>query len=185
MVALLLAGSFGCVKRTNLLTIEQQHNREQLLQRLLSVGVDALRAGSEADLLIASDAFSFAAELAPTDRRVLDGLGVLAWRRCKLAEAKRLFQRAISSDPEYSRPYAHLAIIAEAEGDIRAALELLRIALERNPLNYPARKHRELLLSKINERSFANRSGRQVERCRQWDLDGSVTGEESGGGGSE
>lgn len=158
----------GCAWSTGVrvpLTVEQALNREAVVQRLLTVAVAGLEAGGEADLGVAEDALRFASEIAPDDRRVLDGLGAIAWRRCRVQEAKELFQRAIAADPAYSRPYAHLALVAEAEGDVPAARALLRAALARNPLNYRARAQREALELRVRERGFAKRSVGQVEGC--------------------
>ena len=166
-VSLLLVGCVGNTVSPSFgqLTTEQAYNREVVLQRLLTVGVKGMEAGDEAGLSVADDALQFAAEIAPEDRRVLDGLGALAWRRCRVREAKELFQAAIVADPAYSRPYAHLALVAEAEGDLEAAVALLEAALARNPLNYRARSHREAIVLRLQERGFAKRSVGQVEGC--------------------
>ena len=145
IVMLVLVGA-GCGQRIEPLTVEQQVNREQVVQRLLARGVDGLRGGDTAGIVSAEEAFQLAAEIAPWDCRVLDGLGAVAWSKRQPARAKALFQAAIRADPRYSRPYAHLALVAEAEGDREAALALLRLALEKNPLNYRARAHEAVLL---------------------------------------
>ncbi len=142
--------------------IQQQIESE--LQRLLAQGVRMLRRGriDEAEAV-----FRLAADLRPADPRLLDGFGCVFLRRGDLEGARAMFQRAIAADRRYSRPYAHLASVAAAEGDLQAANELLVAALTLNPLNYRARRSYGQLLTQIDPprahrellKAYAGRSG--------------------------
>jgi Tfp pilus assembly protein PilF len=129
----------GCVAPlNNNLSPQDEVMREERLVSLLTVGAHQLRAGSSSAALAS---FELARELSPTDPRVMDALGCVAWNRQEHVLAKYYFQEAIRINPNYDRAYAHLALIAEANGDILAAKELLQIAIRLNPLNYRARNN--------------------------------------------
>jgi len=126
--------------------IEKSLRLEVSIQKLLVQAVDSLRRGDAHSLEDAESALLVARELDPQDARILDGLGCVALRRGDLSEAKALFQQSISARRDYDRPYAHLAEIAETQGDISAARELLEIAVRLNPLNPQTRTNYALFL---------------------------------------
>lgn len=123
--------------------LETEQEIEAKLKTLLAVAVTSLRRDEPEQ---AEAVLELARELRPADARVLDGFGCVYFRQGRMAEARGMFQRAISADRGYSRPYAHLAAIAKQNGDFQAANELLRAALTLNPLNNRARTNYSVLI---------------------------------------
>jgi len=127
-------------------TPEQEALIEQELRGLLYKTVLLLRKGDSESLVQAESMLLLAQELRFNDARILDGLGCLAWRRGDMDLASRYFRDSIAKDPNYDRPYVHLASIAESRGDVSTAKELLVMALKINPMNYRARNNLMALL---------------------------------------
>ena len=145
-LAVLGATDSGCsIRQAQPPEIEQQI--ESKLVTFMQQGVSAMRRG---DLSRAEANFALARELKSSDARVLDGYGCLALRQGNYNLAKSYFKQAISVDPMYSRPYAHLAIIARQNGELQAANELLVAALTLNPLNSWARGEYSRLLKLLD-----------------------------------
>lgn len=144
---LLLVLSAGCAMPPRPLGPEAAALREQKIRALLSQGVQGLRARSDAGADVAEAAFEIALALDPTDARVLDALGCLAFYRRNYELAKQYFQRAIEKNRNYDRPVAHLAAVAELKGDTVAALELYHLARRINPLNYRNRNNFAVFLA--------------------------------------
>lgn len=158
VVLILLLALTGCYyEPPRVETAMQAALVEKKLQALLIEATAALRAPAGGDLERAEAALRLAAELRESDPRVADGLGAVAWRRGRYADAERLFQRAIALDPNYDRAYSHLALLAERRGDRRRARELLEEAVRLNPLNFRARNNlAAVLLDEGNDRRARN-----------------------------
>lgn len=144
--------------------------QEAIVRALLAEGAEGLEAGGASGIDRAYGAFSVAADLAPRDARVVDGLGAVAYRRGHRDHALLLFRQAIQLDPGYSRPYAHLALIAEDDGDTEAARGLLEIARQLNPMSYRARHNLALLAARTSGnpermRCGSGEHGSERDRC--------------------
>jgi len=63
-------------------------------------------------------------------------LGKLLINTENIQEAKRILQRVAKELPDLNRPYYHLAIIAEREGDTTQAMSLLRQAMYLDGMDY-------------------------------------------------
>ena len=122
---------------------DNELKREQFVRSLLEASVESLRQNK---LDEARAQLRLANEVKPKDARILDGLGCLAWRESDYGLATYYFQQAITLRPDYDRAYAHLALIAQAEGNIKAALQLLEKAISLNPQNYRARNNYGVIL---------------------------------------
>lgn len=129
----------GCAPRSVHDTVLEKVAKEEKLRALLNESIRHFRSNKPESLSYAEAALRVAQELSPKDARVLDGIGSVYLRRGKLDFAKKYFQKAILASPRYDRPYAHLAIVAEAENNLIAAVELLQRAIVMNPLNARAR----------------------------------------------
>jgi|GEM_PF-3305824 len=140
-----LAGCYLPPPNTNP-SLEDQVRLEDTLRSALTQATADLRQGDEPGLDRAFAALEVARDLAPNDPRVFDGLGAVEYRRRNSKLAESFFKRAISLNPDYDRPYAHLALIAEDRGDRAAAIELLKLAIKLNPLNFRARNNLAKLL---------------------------------------
>ena len=138
--------SVGCGPRAVPLDIQGEVSMEFRLKELLTQGTLLMRRGDQAGLERAYAALEVARELSPFDPRVLDGIGCVEWRKGNPALAEFFFKEALKQNPEYDRAYAHLALIAERNGEVDAALELLQIAVAKNPLNYHSRTNLGALL---------------------------------------
>ncbi len=140
-----LTGPAACAGKAPL-SPERRVLREQRVRELLRAGTASLRS-SELDRAEAS--FLVARELSPRDPRVLDGLGCVEWRRRNEKLAAYYFRRAFEENAEYDRPLAHLALVAEGRGHHRAARELLRRAIELNPLSFRSRNDLAAVLLRL------------------------------------
>lgn len=145
-IAVFLFGAAGCLRMPQETDIVREYTQEQKVLELLSQGTEALRRQTPDGVDFAHGAYTLAYELKPRDARVQDGLGAVAFFRGQLNDAEAFFKSAAALDPNYDRPYAHLALVAEKRGDLTAARELLLIALRMNPLNYRARNNYATLL---------------------------------------
>jgi len=72
-------------------------------------------------------------EIAPTRVSYEMDLGDTLRQAGRRDEARRAYLEAARFDPEWSRPHRRLAVMAQEEGDDRAALEAWQRALEREP----------------------------------------------------
>lgn len=160
----------GCASTRTDVPLDEQYRRELILQQLIEQGVLALGSRSPAGVERAFGVFSVAGQLAPDDPRVVDGLGAVAYRRGQRDYAVLLFQKAIQLDSSYSRPYAHLALIAEDDGDKEAARELLEMSRRLNPMSYRARHNLALLVDGLEESSSGVRS--PSASGDGWEVDG-------------
>lgn len=115
-------------------------------QHLLAQGVTMLRGG---DLVQAETSFLLVIELLPRDPRAYDGLGAVHLRRSNKEDALLMFQKAVALDPKYAPAYAHLALLAEDDGDIAAADELYRLSLIKGPLLLEARANYSSFLCRL------------------------------------
>lgn len=141
-LALLLAlivAAVSCVKPPQPPSIEKRVAASALLAEAIALLRENRDAQDGAAVDRAEGLLTIAAELAPENARVADGLGAVMFRRGDLASALGHFRRSISLEPGYSRPYHHLAIIAHDLGDAEAAEGLLRRSIALNPMNRPAR----------------------------------------------
>lgn len=111
------------------------------LEQLLREGVLYLRKGNEPSLRRAQAAFELAYEISAKDPRVLDGLGSVAFHRGAPETARYYFEQATMTSPTYARAFAHLALLAEKNGERTKALHLLQTALALDPLDYRARNN--------------------------------------------
>ncbi len=146
VIILLVICCCGCVAPARL-SLYERAERAQRIEALLTQGTLLLRQGDQESLVRAEAAFRLVQELDPQEPRGADGLGAVAWRRGDLWAAKMFFNQAISIDPSYDRPYAHLALIADMEGRTNDSYQLLQKAMELNPLNYRARNNFSALLA--------------------------------------
>lgn len=160
---LVLASVAGCSRGNPGLSADEQAGREGRIRVLLATGTEGLRAGehgvlqevggdtleqiTEAGLDRAEAAFLVAHQLDPLDARAIDGLGCVALRRQQYDVAIKHFQRALQLQPDYDRPFAHLALVAHARGHDAAAKALLERALRMNPLNYRTRNNYAVFLA--------------------------------------
>ena len=126
----------ACTPRLTLLSPQEAVSLERELVNLLKSGLTLMRTG---DLEEAQATFDIAKELSPSDARVLDALGCVAFRRGALDRAKDYFSQSVASDRKYSRAYAHLALVAETNGDFKEAALLYKMAIKLNPLNFRGR----------------------------------------------
>lgn len=138
------------------LSPEQAMQIESKLQELLAKGVFDLEGNSKESVDRAQAAFELAKALSPEDPRVLDGLGSVAFRRGDYLKAKGLFQQAVMADESYDPAYMHIAAVAEHNGDLLAAYQLLQKAIEKNPLNYRAHNNLGVFLLKYNSKEEAS-----------------------------
>ena len=129
-------------------TIFQELRAEKQVVDLLGRAVSYMRIDTPESLDSAFNALELARDLKPNDPRVLDGLGCVEWRRKNFDLAKLFFQKALRQNPSYDRPYAHLAVVAQHDGNTQAAKELNQIAIKLNPMNYRARNNYAVLLMK-------------------------------------
>lgn len=126
--------------------------QETVTRQLLARAVRELQSSEPESVERAGRLFELAREIHPRDPRVLNGLGCYYFRKGEPELAKFYFQRAIEVDPNYDRAYAHLALIARDDGNIKAARELLRQAVAMNPLNYQQRSNLVALGVEFGER---------------------------------
>ena len=128
----------GCVQN---LSLAQRSKRARSLEQLLNSSVLWMRSEEGNYLDQAESALRLAAELAPRDPRVIDGLGCVYWRRGDFSAAEKYFKQAANLDASYERAYVHLALVAERKGMNEEAGRLLEHALFLNPLDYRARNN--------------------------------------------
>ena len=147
---------------------EEQALREQKIRELLKSGTRLLRAGAWDDLDRAQAAFTLARSLRFDDPRAIDGLGCVAWRKGNAELAELYFQRALEIEPAYDRSLAHLALVAESRGHLRAANELLQRAVIMNPLNFHSRNNYAALIMKTDrDKSSLAEAHRQLLQAYQ------------------
>jgi tetratricopeptide (TPR) repeat protein len=112
----------------------------EVIWRGNSRNVDAL--GGAAAVLIARqstlgearDLLEKALEVAPTDARVLHGLGMTEWAASRNATAAAsYFARAMRLDPSYARSRCAMANMLEEQGEAQQADEMMREALAALP----------------------------------------------------
>ena len=96
---------------------------------LVDQGTSLLQRGSFNQ---AEAAFSLAQELVPLAAAV-DGLGCIALLKGELEKAKVLFSEAYSMDRDYDEAAAHLALLADLQGDAVRSRELYTWYLARHP----------------------------------------------------
>ncbi|MBL7663353.1 hypothetical protein JNK13_11440 [bacterium] len=154
LLSLVILTCTGCFKpaRPDATTLAR---RDQELKSLLTQAVIGLRKNTTEGRDQALGALTVAIELAPQDARVLDGLGSLYFQEENYQAAKSYFKRAIAADPQYSRPYAHLALIARKESNQSEAERLSRIALKKNPLNFRARNNFAVIEQELGKHNYA------------------------------
>ncbi len=128
----------GCVQR---LSVVEQGERSQKVEELLTRATLLMRENRDDALAEARAALFLAGQLMPSEARVSDGLGCIAFREKEYPAAEAWFSRAISLNPQYSRGYAHLALLAAGRGDMTGAMELFQHALHLNPLDARARNN--------------------------------------------
>lgn len=100
-----------------------------------------MRLNSEESRATARAQLELAYSLLPAAPEVLDALGCLEWQAGRIDLAEMWFHRALLQDPTYDAAYVNLAVIVEGRGDPNQARELLRRAIQMNPLNYRARNN--------------------------------------------
>ncbi|MDD2943502.1 MAG: hypothetical protein PHC51_11130 [bacterium] len=127
-------------------------------QHLLAQGLVMLRQG---DISGAQSSFLLARELLPQDPRAYDGLGAAYLRRADKRGALSMFQKAIVLDSNYAPAYAHLAFLAENDGDFAAADELYRLSLEKGPLLLEARSNYSAFLCRLAEKGRSREINRE------------------------
>ena len=137
---------FACAPARQELNLTQELAQEEKLVELLSVATLEMRQKTTAAYSRALAALELAREMSARDPRVLDALGCVEWRRKNYNLAEYFFRETLRENPNYDRAYAHMAMIAERKGDIKAAQELLLYALQLNPMNYRARNNFAALL---------------------------------------
>lgn len=145
--ALFLCCMVACTARQQQLTPLQRNEQEREVVRLLELSVQGMRKADAQGFEDATSALELARELKPGDPRVYDGLGSVAFRKGDLELAEYFFKKALAQDSLYDRGYAHLAMVAQQRGDIEAAVELLRIAVQTNPTNYRSRNNYAVVLA--------------------------------------
>jgi len=170
--SLLIACLFsGCVLAPGASDPETAAYREQKIRMLLTEGNKQLgqgdRLGDWDSFDRAQAAYEAARELDSGDARIIDGLGCVAWRKGNPKLAEFYFKRAIELNADYDRPIAHLALVAESRGHRHASLELLRRALQLNPLNFRARNNYAALLMKEGERAELQASPLSKDRSEE------------------
>jgi Flp pilus assembly protein TadD len=116
------------------------------VEQMLASARDNMRLNSRESRARASAQLEIAYSLQPASPAVLDALGCLEWQNGRIAEAEAFFNRALIADPLFDPTYVNLAVIAEGRGNPNQARELLRRAIEINPLNYKARNNFASLL---------------------------------------
>lgn len=162
----------ACAPQRPNLTPDQLAARELKLRELLKQSVVELRLGTPDALDRAQASLEIARELHPKDARVLDGLGCVAWRKGNVNLAESFFKKSLEQDQNYSRPWAHLALVAEARGHYNAANGLLRKAIAVNPMNFMARNNRAAFLLK-NSTNPRDHSIAYQELMKAYQLSGS------------
>lgn len=171
LVATLLFATLtaGCMPRAVPLDIQDEVSLEFRLKELLTQGTLLMRRGDRAGLERAYASLEVARELSPFDPRVLDGIGCVEWRKGNSALAEFFFKEALKQNPEYDRAYAHLALIAEGNGELDAALELLQIAVAKNPLNYHSRTNLGALMLEASngERNMGAINNLEASRVKE------------------
>lgn len=120
---------------------------QQLLVRSLELMRSYDREGGRGKLESARAALDLLREVSPTDPRVLDAIGCVEWRRGYPDEAMHFFRRAIEVNQSYARAYGHLALVAQENGDIEVARELLATAVRLDPGDYRSRNNWATLLT--------------------------------------
>ncbi|MCB0344214.1 MAG: tetratricopeptide repeat protein [Bdellovibrionales bacterium] len=144
------------------LSPEQAALREEHLQSLLNQSIEYMEQGSDDTLENANNALELARDLDPNDPRVLDALGCVEWRRGNYKLAAYFFEKALAADSGYDRAYVHLALNEERLGRIDSAEELLRIAIQLNPMNFRARNNYAALLL---DKGFPHEARKQLQRA--------------------
>ena len=136
----------ACV-RSSSLSLSERVARTRKIEFLLTKGTFFLRQRDAESIARAEAAFKLVTVLDSREARAVDGLGAVAWHRKDFELAKSFFKRAIDINAHYDRPYAHLALIAQQEGDLVTAHRLFQQAMTLNPLNYRSRNNFAALLA--------------------------------------
>ena len=96
-------------------------------------------ASLDGDLSLAEKRFRDAADMAPDLVEARYNLGVLAEWQGRYSEARRQYQRALSTTPEFSPAVVAIGRIMMREGDAPGALDFARDALANRPQSIPLR----------------------------------------------
>ena len=157
----------GCVFKKPL-DLAAEVEKEKKLRFLLNQAAIQIQTDQERGLDKAEASLNLAKWLNPTDARVVDGFGIIAFHRKNYDEALRLFKKANEYDRENDAIYVHLALVAEKNGDILAAYQLLDTSIEKNPMNYEAHNNLAALLTnnKIPGVNCKQRAQEELDKAR-------------------
>ena len=123
----------GCVQQSQSPSTEHASKARELIGQ----GTWMLRRGNLAE---AQAAFALSLDTAPS-AQAFDGLGAVAFRGERYADAEKFFVRAVEFDPTYGRARANLALLYEQQGRAAEARGLFYSALESDPSDAPARNN--------------------------------------------
>lgn len=144
--ALILLCAVG-VSCTRPLSISERMMLQERVELLLTEATIQMRKGTDDALDEAEGALKLAWEIFPSEAKILDGLGCVAWRRRQFSLAESFFKDAVELNPSYSRAYAHLAFAAERRGDGKTAKEQYEKAISLNPLDSQTRNNYAVFLA--------------------------------------
>ncbi len=143
----------SCISQNSSISDVEIIKREKSLSLLVDKAIYFLSNNEPSNLKKAKDSLLLAKEISPLDERVLDGLGCVFYIEKNYKKAEKYFKKSIEVNPSYASGWAHLALIAEREGDLKAAKFLHEKALEYAPLDYRARNNYAVFLAENVKKS--------------------------------